>query len=252
MIQTKTISRFEVDNNATVISWLSMYMVAALTFIIFFGMVESASYMLKSVIFFIGSMGMMVYSYLCVKNNKKDYGIQIVLCGFVSVAIPVFCLNNQVSWMWCSVFPLLCLFLSDSKLFKVSLGLYSVSVLMIFVFSGYFKTEFSITERISGEFMVLMVSIVVYCFREMNDLKIKNLINESVRDPMTKLYNRGSIDEFMNYNYDCVNRGVLDVFSVLMIDIDFFKKINDNYGHKAGDIVIKDVAKILIKTNKIM
>lgn len=36
-------------------------------------------------------------------------------------------------------------------------------------------------------------------------------------------------------------------FSLLMIDIDFFKKVNDTYGHAEGDIVLRELGKILLK-----
>ena len=69
----------------------------------------------------------------------------------------------------------------------------------------------------------------------------------SITDQLTGLYNRRKIDvdlenecqRAMRYNKK---------LSVIMFDIDWFKKINDTYGHQAGDSVLKDLA-ILIKNN---
>lgn len=66
-------------------------------------------------------------------------------------------------------------------------------------------------------------------------------------DPLTGLYNRRSMDVFLNQALES-NSG----FSLVMCDIDDFKKINDTYGHDFGDIVLKEVAQITtqqVKTN---
>jgi diguanylate cyclase (GGDEF)-like protein len=63
---------------------------------------------------------------------------------------------------------------------------------------------------------------------------------------LTGLMNRGRIEELFVYEVSkqCINRNV----SVIMIDIDDFKKINDIYGHDVGDLVIKKVSNVLKKT----
>ncbi len=67
------------------------------------------------------------------------------------------------------------------------------------------------------------------------------LMDEVNYDAMTGIYNRryleASLPEVMENA--CVNG---DVLSVLMIDVDFFKKYNDRYGHSAGDDCLKKVA----------
>ncbi len=62
----------------------------------------------------------------------------------------------------------------------------------------------------------------------------------SRRDSLTKLYNRRTFEALSLTAYSQSQH-----FSVLMLDIDFFKKINDNYGHATGDLVIKNVARII-------
>lgn len=64
------------------------------------------------------------------------------------------------------------------------------------------------------------------------------------RDPLTKLYNR----DFFNYTFDKEWRNALRYkypISIIFLDVDDFKTYNDNYGHQAGDYVLKKVAKVL-------
>jgi len=67
----------------------------------------------------------------------------------------------------------------------------------------------------------------------------------SVTDELTRLYNRRYF--FVRVNEECerVNRYGGGWFSVLILDIDHFKQVNDTYGHLAGDEVLREIAKIL-------
>ncbi len=60
-------------------------------------------------------------------------------------------------------------------------------------------------------------------------------------DGLTGLSNRRYLDEFLETEWRRSARELVE-FSVLMIDVDNFKKYNDNYGHLAGDEVLKQVA----------
>jgi diguanylate cyclase (GGDEF)-like protein len=66
----------------------------------------------------------------------------------------------------------------------------------------------------------------------------------SLRDPMTGLYNRRFLEEFIDKFVQQAERNN-ETYSVLMLDIDFFKKINDTYGHDMGDTVIAALGKII-------
>lgn len=70
------------------------------------------------------------------------------------------------------------------------------------------------------------------------------LRESSLRDGATKLYNRRFLEEFIEHaNHQAIRTKIS--YSILMIDIDFFKMVNDTYGHDAGDIVILSLAQIL-------
>ena len=60
-------------------------------------------------------------------------------------------------------------------------------------------------------------------------------------DPLTLLSNRRALDDEMNRRLAEWQRRK-SIFSLIMIDVDHFKKLNDKYGHQAGDQVLRDVA----------
>ncbi len=66
----------------------------------------------------------------------------------------------------------------------------------------------------------------------------------SVRDPLTGLYNRRRFEEFLEYEVDRGRRHN-HPFSLIMIDLDDFKFINDTYGHPVGDLALKTLSMML-------
>ena len=72
----------------------------------------------------------------------------------------------------------------------------------------------------------------------------KELKDLASRDSLTGLYNRRTFQEHAGWQLeDAARRG--EPISVLMLDIDFFKRINDQYGHAEGDRVLKTIADAL-------
>jgi len=63
-------------------------------------------------------------------------------------------------------------------------------------------------------------------------------------DPLTGLYNRRVIDNSLAYEIERSKRGVKGL-SVAMGDIDYFKDVNDNYGHECGDMVLQEISKLM-------
>ncbi|MBI3805091.1 MAG: diguanylate cyclase [Nitrospirae bacterium] len=68
----------------------------------------------------------------------------------------------------------------------------------------------------------------------------------AITDGLTGIFNHRRFQERLQEEFIRSGR-TADPFSVLMIDIDYFKKINDTFGHPAGDAVLKTVAKLLMK-----
>lgn len=66
----------------------------------------------------------------------------------------------------------------------------------------------------------------------------------SISDGLTGLANRRYLDQFMDETW-AKARDQRTTFSLILVDVDHFKKYNDHYGHAAGDMVLKQVAQLL-------
>ncbi|GLR69412.1 GGDEF domain-containing protein [Agaribacter marinus] len=71
----------------------------------------------------------------------------------------------------------------------------------------------------------------------------KNLEQIAHRDHLTDLYSRRRIFEILSFQHDMFKRNNL-AYCIAIVDLDYFKKINDNYGHQTGDEVLKSFAKM--------
>ncbi len=73
------------------------------------------------------------------------------------------------------------------------------------------------------------------------------LKKQSIKDPLTKLYNRRYMEEILPQIIASAKRRNSKL-GFLMLDIDYFKKINDTYGHDAGDKVLQTVSNIILNS----
>jgi len=71
--------------------------------------------------------------------------------------------------------------------------------------------------------------------------KLENL---SMEDPLTKVFNRRGVEKRLTMHWKNCLRYQLPI-SVIMLDLDNFKKYNDNYGHIEGDVVLQSVGKAM-------
>jgi diguanylate cyclase (GGDEF)-like protein len=69
----------------------------------------------------------------------------------------------------------------------------------------------------------------------------------AIHDPLTKLFTRRVFHDYLDSEIDRSSR-FKHPLSLLMVDLDYFKKVNDEYGHQAGDKVLQEVSERLIKS----
>ena len=87
---------------------------------------------------------------------------------------------------------------------------------------------------------IVVLSILWFTTLYISTLYFKRKVDEGYIDPLTNAYNR-------TYLYEILIKKLAREYQLFMIDIDFFKKVNDTYGHDAGDFVLREVARRLGK-----
>lgn len=78
-------------------------------------------------------------------------------------------------------------------------------------------------------------------FQEQKNSLLEDMANIDV---LTEIFNRRKFDEILHYEFTRSLRSQ-HIFSILMLDIDHFKVVNDTYGHDVGDVVLKELVSVL-------
>jgi len=96
-------------------------------------------------------------------------------------------------------------------------------------------------------YQLIMNNMATLIALSIANIRLKdNLRTQSLRDPLTKLYNRAYLNEFLVLE---INRAERDntKLAIVMLDIDHFKSINDTLGHQEGDLILQTIGKVLLK-----
>ncbi len=108
---------------------------------------------------------------------------------------------------------------------------------------GYFPTPLNIDE------LTAYANVFLHRQALQEELEEKNRIlsKYSITDDLMDIYNRRYLMQRLEEELACAARYKYPV-SAMMIDVDFFKRINDVYGHAEGDIILRDLAEVLKKS----
>jgi two-component system cell cycle response regulator len=103
-------------------------------------------------------------------------------------------------------------------------------------------------SRINSESICRVINNTLERVRLRNDVKKvqAKMAEMSTVDELTKLHNRRYFIEALEGEFERANRYETDM-ALIMMDLDDFKRINDTYGHPAGDMVLSEIGKILKK-----
>lgn len=129
-----------------------------------------------------------------------------------------------------------------SSLIAILTGIvYSIGATLLMLF---FNLWIGIVAQIVSILLVFIACYLAKYITKSRDLEYTYAL--ATTDGLTELYNHRYFQEQMLHNLETSKRYKSN-FSLIMIDIDYFKKFNDTYGHQSGDAVLRQVAQLLKK-----
>lgn len=150
-------------------------------------------------------------------------------------------LRGSIAWM--PLIAMVILQIIDSTMDKVIDFLKNLIWNVLIEFSFTKKKQKVYQEKLEERAADLLKMKIEY----RNLSKEANQLAETViKDELTGLYNKRFFIQRVTDEFNEAKSGQT-IFSIVMVDIDHFKKLNDTYGHLMGDKVLKEVAKVLLK-----
>ncbi len=179
----------------------------------------------------------------------------VLLLGLFLLLYFVFAAPHFYSLYWLCIFPPLTFFLLGRHrgMLATSMFIGVLTLLLAWRSATWPADSFGIETLLNVVFAsICLIALVHYYEVSRNEVmqalatQHRQLLRLSVTDTLTGLYNRSKLDVILAQE---IARSVRhqSPFSVILADLDFFKAINDNYGHIAGDEVLMSFAGILLQ-----
>jgi len=107
--------------------------------------------------------------------------------------------------------------------------------------AAYYK-YFTLTFGIN----LFVIALVLILYKR---FILNHLAASAIHDALTGIFNKGYLDEYLEYEIARAVRKQM-AFSLIMLDIDHFKLVNDTYGHRRGDYALKTLAEVVLESKR--
>lgn len=183
----------------------------------------------------------MAYAWITGDTRRSGLILAVIACaGAVTVAAVI----GDAGLFWLYPCLVTTFFLASARV-AIFLNLASIAAMVV-----QSEIYHSAVQMWTFAATAVVVSAAAFAFAQRTDKQHKRLEQLATIDPLTGVKNRRSMDEELNLAAAHAERIGLS-YALVMIDIDHFKKVNDEYGHGVGDVVLVDlVTRIQQNTRK--
>lgn len=212
------------------------------------------TYNFKNKIVFIGTTALSLYDTKSVPIDKIYPGVEIHATYINNILDGNFIKKTTNTIDTLIIISLIVIittivFLSSSAIFAIISS--TLLATAYYLFSFYMMKHFNLwIPDILPLFSILITFAVSYLAKYL--LKSRDFEHQyklATTDGLTELYNHRYFQDTLRKQIDTAKR-YEQAFSLIIIDIDYFKNFNDSYGHQAGDTVLKEVAHILKRNTR--
>lgn len=175
-------------------------------------------------------------------------GMVLVIIGRFFIGVNTSAYASVILMVLITLFSILISSQRISKKNKVIWMLTFSNIIFTFVII-YLVNDLSLLVKLIPLYWIIsyiagFLSFYILDFIRKSQFLLEKYKSESTTDGLTGLNNVRKFDEVFNSLLNELNKSIQS-FSLLYIDIDFFKKINDTYGHSEGDLVLKRLGTLL-------
>lgn len=237
----------------TLIIWLTISGVCALSFFGYRGYLQGHMQSLYVLTGFATLLTVNALIYSLAGRERMLRGGFIVVITLLFSYLAVFAIEDGAAILWLFAYPPVVFYISDERTGLLTCLGGWLALALLFSPLGNWVAE----TPYSANFSVLMLSalgfemVSCYAMDQSRRRSKQSLIQLATQfefaakhDALTGLFNRREGHSRIEGEYERYLRNNR-TFSVLLMDIDLFKKVNDNHGHQAGDAMIKLVADTL-------
>lgn len=182
--------------------------------------------------------GLFVVLYAFISNNSERAALALACFATACLAVSSF-INPALTpyWMYCLILFNFSLVRPNSALILVAIGFVSVfSRDSVFV---------DVTVRTTYTVTAISTTIFAYIFALRTEYQNRTLEKLARTDPLTGASNRRAFSESVELAIKSVSRPAVSPVTMVLIDVDHFKKVNDDFGHEVGDRVLIELVELI-------
>jgi diguanylate cyclase (GGDEF)-like protein len=174
----------------------------------------------------------------------KTHYLFLAMYGYLSILLMI-TNPSPLSFSWIYVFPILTYLIETSPRARfINIAFVSATISVLFfpkIVNGF---QYDYAQAINIVLPLFMSTGILVFVLVLKDKQIKRLANIAGTDSLTGLHNKRAINDLIDYEMSRSKREA-SFFSVVMIDVDHFKSINDTHGHIAGDYILQHISHLI-------